>query len=300
MKSRVVGTIFLLCLAWGYLWVPIKISLQTFPPFLFTSLRLLLGAMVLLFIQLCLKKSIMPKREELLRIFILSFLMCIGYYGLSTFGIQYVGSGLSAILVYIMPIIINVLAHYFLGEHLNRNKIIGLCFGGAGILVILAKQLLSLQLNMVFVGELMIIVSAFFWACATMYTKKVFAEYDKVKLTLWQLLLGGIMLFIISCFSENIFAIQWQNSEALFYLGYSSFIGTAFAFLLWNWVISQIEASLASISIMCVPLLGIFFGHLQLHEPLNLNIIIGAILICIGIVCCSLKVSNLKEKYVLQ
>ncbi|MFT4021498.1 MAG: DMT family transporter, partial [Acinetobacter sp.] len=289
---RVLGAITLLCFMWGYLWVPMKISLQTFPPFLFTSLRLLFGAICLFILQIFLKKPIFPHRQDWPKIFCVSALMCIGYYGLSTFGMQYVGSGLSAILVYTMPIIISVLAHYFLSERLNRQKILGLILGSIGIIAILWQQLRHFQFNLMLFGELIIIGAGFFWACATVYMKKAFVGYDKLKLTMWQLLIGGMMVLVFAICTEDLSHIAWQNPMTILYMTYSSVLGTACAFYLWNWIVSQIDASIASISIMSVPLLGMFFGHIQLHEPITVNVVVGAILICLGIVSCSMKMKT--------
>ncbi|MFP7169329.1 EamA family transporter [Terribacillus halophilus] len=62
---------------------------------------------------------------------------------------------------------------------------------------------------------------------------------------------------------------------------------------------SKIEASIASISLMSVPLLGLFFGWLQLGEEITPNIILGAVLVCIGILLTSIKIKRqtiVKEK----
>jgi len=289
MNLKICSAIFILCLTWGYLWVPIKISLQNLPPFFFTSSRLLIGALCLLIVQAILGNSILPNWEDSPKLLILSCLMCIGYYGLSTFGMQYVDSGLSAILVYTMPIMIGVLAHFFLGERLNKQKIIGLILGLIGIFIILFKQLVHLRFNLTLMGELLLIASAFFWAWATVYMKKNFQNYDKVKLTIWQLLIGGIILYAISYMTESLNQVIWSDPMTFVYLGYSSILGTALAFLIWNWIVSKIDASLASISIMTVPLIGILFGHIQLHEPITINILLGTVFICLGIIRCTLK-----------
>ncbi|WP_160140934.1 DMT family transporter [Bacillus sp. SLBN-3] len=69
---------------------------------------------------------------------------------------------------------------------------------------------------------------------------------------------------------------------------YSSILGTAVAFVGWNWVLGNIEASIASISLMSVPILGLIFGFIQLHEAITRNVIIGAIFVCLGILFTSL------------
>lgn len=296
MNIRVASAISVLCLIWGYLWVAIKINLQYFPPVFYTSLRLLGGGLCLLIIQLLRRKSIMPDKKDWPKIGFLSVLMCVGYYGLSTFGMEYVDSGLSAIFVYTMPIIISVLAHFYIQEKLTKQKVIGLIIGFTGMLSILWPQLVHLDFNATLMGELIIITSAFCWACSTLYIKKEFATYDKIKLNLWQLLMGGIVILIASSFTENLHHIEWAHTTNLLYVAYSGILATGIGMALWNWIVSQINASIASVSIMVVPLLGLLFGHLQLGEVLGTNILIGAILICAGIFCCSFTVKVLIKK----
>ncbi|WP_151837916.1 MULTISPECIES: DMT family transporter [unclassified Acinetobacter] len=295
MNIRVVSAIALLCLVWGSLWGLVKHSLQVFPAFLFISTRLILAALTLMLIQRILKKSILPQPAEWKPLIILSLLICFGFYATQTFAMQFVDSGLSAVLVFTMPIFIGVLAHYFLNERLNQQKVIGLVLGASGLIAILWPQLHHVHLNMSLLGQVLLIGSGFFWALSTVFIKKNFASYDKIKLTIWQLLLGGSLMFIMALCFEPVDAQVWLNplnESALFYI---AVIGTGFAFVLWNWIVSQVDTFVASISIMCIPILSLFFGSLIWHEPLSLNILIGAVLICLGIVMSSLKMKVQKD-----
>ncbi|MGB5887929.1 MAG: DMT family transporter [Acinetobacter venetianus] len=290
MNIRVMSAIALLCLVWGSLWGLVKHSLQVFPPFLFISTRLILAAITLMLVQRVINKSIMPKREEWKQLIILSGLICFGFYATQTFAMQFVDSGLSAVLVFTMPIFIGVLAHYFLNERLNKQKILGLILGTLGLIAILWPQLHDLHMNVSLLGQVLLIGSGFFWAMSTVYIKKNFASYDKIKLTIWQLLLGGSIMLIGALMFEPIDAPVWLNPLNESVLFYISVIGTGFAFVLWNWIVSQVDTFIASISIMCIPILSLFFGYLIWHEPLTFNILIGAAFICSGIVMSSLKI----------
>lgn len=289
MNKNIAGAIVLVCLIWGYLWVPIKIGLEYLPPFLFTAVRLIIGGAVLIVVQLFLRKSIFPKKNEWIQLFILSLLMCLGHYGLSTSGMQFVGSGLSSVLVYTMPIIICVLAHFFGNERLTTNKVLGLIVGAIGLIIILWPKLVPLKWDQTLFGEILLLISAFFWASSNLYIKKVFSDYDKVKLTMWQMLIGGALLLGISIFSEPYTNIHWQAPAFILSILYSSILGSAIAFVTWNWILSKIEASIASIFIMVVPLLGLFFGWVQLGEKITKNIIFGAAFVCLGILFTSIK-----------
>lgn len=296
MNIRVVSAIALLCLVWGSLWGLVKHSLQVFPPFLFISTRLILAALTLMIMQRILKKSILPERKEWKPLMILSLLICLGFYATQTFAMQFVDSGLSAVLVFTMPIFIGVLAHYFLNEHLTIQKGAGLILGTLGLIAILWPQLQHIHMNMSLFGQILLIGSGFFWALSTIYIKKNFATYDKIKLTIWQLLLGGIVILVGALAFEPIEMQVWLsplNESALFYI---AVVGTGFAFVLWNWIVSQVDTFVASISIMCIPILSLFFGSLLWHESLTFNILLGAALICLGIVMSSLKVKKTKDR----
>ncbi|MBK0063634.1 MULTISPECIES: DMT family transporter [unclassified Acinetobacter] len=289
MNIRVISAIALLCLVWGSLWGLVKHSLQVFPPFLFISTRLILAALTLILVQFVLKKSILPMRGEWKPLIILSALVCLGFYATQTFAMQFVDSGLSAVLVFTMPIFIGVLAHYFLNERLNKQKVLGLILGTFGLIAILWPQLWHLSLNLSLIGQGFLIGSGFFWAMATVYIKRNFATYDKIKLTIWQLLMGGIAIFIGALAFESVDLGVWKNPLNESLLFYIAVVGTGFAFVLWNWIVSQVDTFIASISIMCIPVLSLLSGALVWHEPLTVNILIGAALICLGIVMSSLK-----------
>lgn len=292
MNFRVLSAICLLCLVWSSLWGLVKYSLQIFPPFLFISTRLILGGLALVVVQWLLKKAVLPAAKEWKRLITLSLMLCLGFYATQTFAMQFVDSGLSAVLVFTMPMMVGVLAHYLLKEYLTLPKIIGLLLGMLGLMAILWRQILHIEWNMTLFGELILLVTAFFWACTTIYIKKYFADYDKVQLTIWQMLIGGGVIFVAAVCFEPINWQAWTHPQNIALLLYIALVGTSFAFLLWNWIVSQVDASIASISIMSIPILGLIFGHVFWHEPLTLNIGIGALFIGAGIVISSMKIKR--------
>lgn len=294
-KFKVISMIAIISLIWGYLWVTVKFCLEDIPPFFYTSLRLFIGSFVLFLVLLVKGKNLLPQKHEWAPFFSLSLLMCVGYYALSTYGMQFVDSGISSVLVYTMPIFVSILAHFFLDEHLTLNKVIGLIIGAVGLLLIIGPQLLHLSWNLSLVGEIIIIISAFFWACTNLYTKKIGQNHDKLKMTMWQMLLGGVWAMLIALASEHkeISTITLSNTSILALL-YSGVLGTSVAFVGWNWVLGKVQASVASIALMSVPLLGLFFGWLQLGEKITSNVIAGAALVCLGILFTSIQIKRKK------
>lgn len=295
MNIRVVSAITVLCLVWGSLWGLIKFSLHIFPPFQFISVRLIIAALTLLIVQRLLNRSILPEKGDWGKLLISSLMLCVGFYATQTFAMQFVDSGLSAVLVFTMPIFIGVLAHYILKERLNAQKLVGLFFGVLGLVSILWTQLHDIHMNVTLLGELGLIFVGFMWAATTIYIKKNFASYDKVKLTIWQMLIGGIIILFGALLVEPIDLHIWVNPFNNSILFYVSIVGTGAAFALWNWIVTQVDTFVASISIMSIPILSLFFGYVFWDEPLTLNIMIGAVFICIGIILSSFKLKT-KQK----
>jgi drug/metabolite transporter (DMT)-like permease len=113
-------------------------------------------------------------------------------------------------------------------------------------------------------------------------------------MTSWQLLIGSILLFCVSALTEPLTEAQW-TIPSIASLLFNGIFSTAVTFVAWFWVLGKIEASTASMTLMTVPILGLFFGWLQLDEKLTFNIAIGAIFICLGIFFGAYKVRNRKD-----
>ena len=64
---------------------------------------------------------------------------------------------------------------------------------------------------------------------------------------------------------------------------YNGALASALAFFLWNYVLTHIEASKASIATLVAPIVGVLGGVVFLGEPLTVQIILGIVLIFAGI-----------------
>ncbi|HBI03277.1 MAG TPA: EamA family transporter [Paenibacillaceae bacterium] len=284
-------------LIWGYTWVVMKIGLDYFPPFLFSTLRLMLGGFLLLVVLRFFKIPWKPEKKDLKPLFIMGLLMSTGYFGLLTFGMQFVSSGETAVLVYLMPILVSLLAHYLLGERLTLIKGIGLISGLIGLLFVIGPQAFTYKNSETLLGQVLILLSALVWAFANIYSKKQFTNYNKEKMTAWQMIMGSTLLLILSLFTEDFSIVQWNGSGILTLL-FTGILSSAAAFAIWFRVLDKIEASTASMALMLVPFFGLVFGWLQLGETFTLYQLIGSTLIFLGIFLVSFqKYATSQMKY---
>jgi drug/metabolite transporter (DMT)-like permease len=268
-------------LIWGYTWVTMKIAISDIPPFLFSSLRLFIGAIPLFIILIIQRKRLFVDKGIFKNYLIMSLLMSLGYMAILTYGMQFVDSGKTSVLVYTMPIFVTIISLFKLDEKINIYKMVGLIFGLLGLLFILGLEITNPDTKVIF-GELLILISALSWGLANVFSKIRFKNIDVIHMNAWQLMIGALLLFIFSLILEPNYSVEWSN-KALLSLLFNGLFSTAFTFVVWFWVLKKINASKASMALMFVPILGIIFGSLQLGEHITISIVVGSFLICAGI-----------------
>jgi drug/metabolite transporter (DMT)-like permease len=283
-------------LIWGYTWVTMKIAISDIPPFLFSSLRLLIAAIPLFIILITQRKRLFIDKENFKNYLIMSLLMSLGYMAILTYGLQFVASGKASVLVYTMPIFVVIISHFKLDEKINIYKMIGLIFSLLGLLFILGLGITNSDTKVIF-GEILILVSAFIWGVANVFSKIKLKNIDVIHMNAWQLMIGALFLFILSLILEPNSSIEWTQ-KALLSLLFNGLFSTAFTFVVWFWVLKKINASKASMALMFVPILGIIFGWLQLGENITMSIVFGSLFICAGIFMNTYNFkSNRKNKF---
>lgn len=123
--------------------------------------------------------------------------------------------------------------------------------------------------------------SAISWAVSNLIIKQKLQDCDKIQFTDWQMAVGAGALFLYSFYFEN-----GQSHWSIMSIGYilfSGIIASALAFVLWSYILTKIQASKASISLLLVPVVGIISSYLFLHESLKVYTLIGVLFVLLGI-----------------
>lgn len=179
--------------------------------------------------------------------------MGLGYMGILTYGMQFVDSGKTSVLVYTMPIFVTVISHFSLNEKMNVYKTMGLVCGLFGLLFIFGKEMLNIDQSALF-GELCVLVAALSWGIANVFSKLQFKHIDIIHMNAWHLMMGAVMLLVFSFIFEAVPSAEWTY-QAVWSLLFNGLLSTGFTFVVWFWVLNQIQASKASMALMFVPVL---------------------------------------------
>jgi O-acetylserine/cysteine efflux transporter len=281
-KRRFVVLAFaLLVLFWGSAFAVVKVGLGYSPPLLFAGLRTLIGGLAMVLAAFLWGGS--PKLRRDWPVFLLLALFnVVLFIGFQTYAIVYLPSGSAAVLVYLQPILVGLLAWPILGETLTGAKITGLLLGFSGIVAVSAGSLSGAAGALSPLGVTLGAVSALCWALGTVYFKK----YEARVSTLWAVAVpfvaGGAVLTAFGLSVEEWGEITW-NTPFVASILYSGLVGISLAWVIWFALVRAGEASRVASYIFVVPLTAVLIGVLFLDEPLGYTLLIGAAFVVSGI-----------------
>ncbi|MBP1993835.1 DMT family transporter [Paenibacillus eucommiae] len=266
----------ILCLVWGFNFIIMKLGNGVVPPVMFAALRFLTGAVVLLGVCAALKIP-MPNKSEW-KWYVLCGLLQTTYFNIAIqISLNYISAGLTSMLTYSMPLFLSIMAHKWIpGEQLTLKKMLGIGLGLLG---------LCMSMNIGLEGSswaiLLALSSAISWAAANVLFKVKLKNSDTLSYTTWQMVIGAVGLLMVSFFFES-GEMQWGVMPVVYIL-FAGVVASAFAFMLWNHVLSHVEASKASISLLMVPIVGVISGCLFLNEALEWMTLVGMLFVLAGI-----------------
>lgn len=246
-------------------------------PFDFAALRTLLGAASLFLVLFWQGKSLRPKHISWM--LLLGLLQTTGFIGLSLWALENGGAGKSAVLAYIMPFWVLVLAWPILGERIRGAQWIAVVMAFAGLVLVLEPWALRGSLF----SKLLAVLAGVCWAVSAIVAKIMRAQVkcDLILLTAWQMLLGAIPLVLIALvFPAQ--PVQWTP----YFIGaliYNALFGTAVGWLLWLYSLHKLPAGAASLGTLATPVVGVLAAWVQLGEKPGASEGWGMLLIGVGL-----------------
>ena len=293
-KRRFVVLAFsLLVVFWGSAFAVVKVGLGYSPPVLFAGLRILIGGLAMVVAALLWGGSHNVGRDWPVFL-LLALYNAVLFIGLQTYAILHLPSGSAAVLVYLQPILVGVLAWLILGEPLSTAKIVGLLLGFSGIVAVSIESISGGTNAVSPAGVIFGAASALFWALGTVYFKK----YEERISTLWAValtfLVGGVVLTALGLVVEGWREVSWTG-EFVASLLYSGLVGISLAWVIWFALVRAGEASRVAAYIFAVPLTAVLIGVVFLDEPLGYALLVGAALVVSGIYLVNREPRRAKE-----
>lgn len=192
------------------------------------------------------------------------------------------GASVATVLVYIQPTIVALISVRFLGETLDRNKIIALVLTLIGI-VLVAQVYKPETLNVNLLGLLVGIGTAFTWAAYALFGRYTSVRYPAWTSLFYAFLFGALFLLPLQIFVQDPLSLgtQWGGWAILFFLSLGPTLG---GFGLYTIGLSQVPASVVTLVGTLEPVFTIILAYFLFNEQLDWLQIIGAGLILFSVI----------------
>lgn len=278
------GTLLLIAavtILWGLNWPAMRAAVVELSPLTFRVVCVVVAGAGLLGIAALAKEPMWPRPAAWRPILLLSLVNVTGWQMLSAFALQHIGGGHGAIIAYTMPIWATLLSALWLKERIGGRKILALGLGMAGMLALFGKDLGALGETPV--GMLYMLGAALCWALATVGIKMYRWGIGIVALSGWQLILGGVPIVIVWLWLEpspDLSNLTWRGVLAAVY---AATVALIFCFTAYNKIVTLLPASVAAVSTLAIPVVGVLASALLLGEPVGFGEIAALALVLVAL-----------------
>ena len=196
----------------------------------------------------------------------------------------------ASLLVLTTPIVITLLAIFFLKERLNSLKIVGLLLGiFGGVLLVFSRDISVVNKSGQALGDMFVVFGAISYATYVVMMKSIAHKYSNTAILKWVFLIGSMICIPFGW--HDLHLVQWASFDALswFCLFYIVVGATFFAYQLVNFGIYKLGASVAGSFIYSQPFFATIAAIILLNETITLTKFLSAGLIMTGVFLANYK-----------
>ena len=266
LTRRQLWTLITLTLVWGLNWPIMKFGVTGFPPLTFRSLSMLIGLPVLGLALVLIKIPFRIPREHWRELFTLALFNMFVWHVLVILALPMLSSGRAAILGYTMPIFSAIWGVIWFSAPLRARQWLGVVAAGVGVLLLLWNELSHLSGQPV--GVLMVLVAASTWAYGTQRLRHTPMPVPTLTIAFWMTAMTTVLLTVLACVFEQ---DRWYmpTPETQWSILYNALGVFAFAQAAWLTLARGLPPVASTLSVMFIPVLGVFSGAWWLGEVLH-------------------------------
>ncbi len=284
---------------WAFQFSGARIATSELSAVLVTLLPMAIATLLVLpFARLNLDLFRAENRAILLDIFLLGTVGVLPAQLCLVLGVQRTLASNASVLALTVPVFTAICASIFLHEHMTKLRWISFAVAILGVCLISVKDIQHAQLfSLEYVaGNLLVLASCAGSAFNNSYSRRALSRLSPAQVLVWSFIVTDLELLLIYAITEpgdwrqltHLGPSVWWSLVlvAIFSLGASM--------LLYFSVIQAVEVMRAALSVYLLPVFGVLFSAVLLHEKLTPNLIAGGVLIFVS--CFLVTVYEEKER----
>ena len=293
MKTKLLA--IFACLLWGSAFAGAKIGFTYTTPLHLSGMRFTLAGLLLVPFLIWQGVDWKANLKEWRYMALFGLLQTFIQYGLFFMGLNYVSATVAAIIIGGGPLFVAIMAHFMIAnDKLSGRKVFSIILGLTGVVFISVSKGLTLTTTHVFwIGIFLLLISNITGALTNIIVAKNKNRVSPVMLTAFANFTGGILLYTVSCFTED-YALQPYDATFYGALVWLALI-PAVAFSIWYTLLKRPETKVSELNIwkFVTPVSGAILSWILLPgETPDLYSVTGILIISSALILLQLKPSR--------
>lgn len=273
--------LFIACgIAWGIPYAFIRVAVEQFDVATIIFARVVIGAAVLIPFAIH-RKAIMPALKHWPWVLAFALIEMAGPWFLITNAEKTVSSGLTGLLIAIVPFWAVFIAYWFLGDKSVKHPktIFGLIIGFIGVFLLVGIDAFTADLDILGVGA--VVLASLGYAIAPAISSHKIGHIDSAGvISLSMVIVAAI--YAVPGLSALPAALPHATFDGWFALAMLGIVCSAIAFILFFDLIKEIGSARATLITYPNTAIAFVLGIVFLSEPITLGMILGFPLVLIG------------------
>jgi len=258
--------LILLTLVWGLNWPIMKLGVTDYPALSFRALSIWLGIPVLALGLVVLKVPFRVPRRHWPALLWLAATNMFVWHVCIILAVKTLSSGRAAILGYTMPIFSAVIGALVFSAVLTRRGWLNVGAAAVGVALLLWHEFTGLSGKPA--GVALALVAAATWAVGTQLLRRTRIDIPTLTISFWMTVMTAVVISLLSVIFEQ---PQWKapSTATWWAIGYNAVLIFGYAHAAWFYLARGLPPVASTLSVMFIPVLGVFSGALWLGEVLH-------------------------------
>lgn len=289
------------CVVWGTTWVASKIGISEIPALHMASIRQLIGGSCFVLFFILYRKLPFPNLKQFGWLFILALLMFVFANGLSTWSLEYIPTGLSALIGALYPLSVVIIEMvFFKSRNMTVLTFIGLLLGIAGIGIVFYESAFNHQPGGFLFGITLSVVAMLTWSIGTLILTRANIKMNPYYAVGWQMLISSVMLYIFANITGQTIPFETISGKAWLAIAYLVIMGSVLSFIAFIYSMKKLPVAVASLYAYINPLVAMVVAAIILKEKLTIYILWGSIVTMLGVFIVNYSIRRNEQKIIAE